>query len=471
MTKNWMRLQRVLKLAGGRNMLLAFCLLITAIYGCNDSSTNPPPEDVETEADFYIALTGNDANPGTIDQPWRTIGKAASTLSPGETALVRAGTYPERVIVQKSGSPGKLITIAAYPGETVTIDGAGLSLPEDWGGLVDISDRSYVRISGLRVINAGPDLNAVGILIDNSQHITIDHNYTYNTVSSGIAAWGCTNITIDSNEVELACNDGENECLTVAVTDTFVISHNEVHHSGPGSLGGEGIDAKDGSSNGEVFGNHVHDNQRLGIYVDAWDKHTFNIRIYNNLVHDNVGSDGLTLASESGGLLENVSVFNNVVYNNGLSGITISTNGESVLHPMRDIFIINNTFAGNGSEIWGGGITLENPDVENVILRNNICSDNVWYQIGIDPEISLQEVTVDYNLIDGYRDFEGELRGDNYQEGDPLFVNPSAGNFHLQSGSPAVDQGSNVDAPVGDFDGISRPQGNGIDIGAFEYQP
>ena len=54
-----------------------------------------------------------------------------------------------------------------------------------------------------------------------SSYITIEKNYTYNTVSSGIAVWNSNNIIIDGNEVELACNDGEQECITVAVTHTF----------------------------------------------------------------------------------------------------------------------------------------------------------------------------------------------------------------------------------------------------------
>ncbi len=44
----------------------------------------------------------------------------------------------------------------------------------------------------------------------------------------------------------------------MAGTDTFKIRNNHVHNGGPGSIGGEGIDAKDGSSNGKIYQNHVH---------------------------------------------------------------------------------------------------------------------------------------------------------------------------------------------------------------------
>jgi len=38
---------------------------------------------VASGATYYVATTGNDTNPGTFDQPWRNIGKAASTVVAG----------------------------------------------------------------------------------------------------------------------------------------------------------------------------------------------------------------------------------------------------------------------------------------------------------------------------------------------------------------------------------------------------
>jgi hypothetical protein len=52
---------------------------------------------------------------------------------------------------------------------------------------------------------------------------------------------------------------------------------------------------------------------------------------------------------------------------------------------------------------------------------------------------------------------------------DPRFVNFSAGDFHLLSSSPLVDQGTNLSIVGNDYDGVTRPQGGGYDIGAFEY--
>ena len=455
-----MRLKKFILVISITLMLLAV-LILSSGYLTSTATSISAKEKV-----YYVAKNGSDKNPGTSDLPWLTIQHAAETMVAGDTVYIKAGTYKERVIPHNSGSADNYIVYIAHPGDTVTIDGDSISLPSEWGGLFDVSDKSYIKISGLRIINAGPNDNNVGILVDNSSHIIIEKNYTYNTVSSGIGVWDSDNIIIADNEVELACNDGEQECITVAVTDTFEVKNNHVHHGGPGNMGGEGIDVKDGSSNGKVYKNHVHDINRLGIYVDAWDKHTYNIEVFQNIVHD-CADNGFALVSEKGGLLENITFYNNIAYNNEACGFTFGHWGEHApSRPMKNIKVINNTFYNNGEGSWGGGISVESQDAEDVVIRNNICSQNLSFQIQV--EVSIPNLTVDYNLIDGYRGYDDEIYGSDYLEGDPMFVNPSRADFHLQEGSPAIDNGSSVDAPNDDFNGNPRPQGDGYDIGAYE---
>lgn len=418
---------------------------------------------------YYVSPAGSDANPGTRDLPWQTITKAANTLKAGDTVFIGSGTYRESVTPVNSGASGQYISYTAREGATVIVDGASVSL-EEYTGLFFIANKSYIKVSGLQIRNAGPNPNNAGILVDASHHIILQGNRTSNTVSSGIGVWNSSEIAVEANEVELACNDGQQECITVAGTCGFTVAGNHVHHNGPGSNGGEGIDIKDGSCNGRVSGNNVHDLSRLGIYVDAWDKHTYGVTIDKNRVA-NCRNDGITLASEMGGLLEEVLVSNNVVSDNLLHGIAVTPNGPVTAPPMRNITIINNTFHNNGDgnvpSPWGGGIAVDNPNLENLVIRNNIFSDNLFFQILVDvPVTGLQ---VDHNLIDGFRDYAGETLGTFPVTGDPLFVDAAAGNYRLQVGSPARDKGTASGAPADDFDSIKRPQGQGVDLGAHEY--
>jgi len=416
---------------------------------------------------YYVSPGGDDLWAGTQAYPWATIGHAASMVTAGDTVLIKQGTYAERVAPTLSGSPGNVITFAAYPGHSVTIDGTGVSLPPGWGGLFEISGLSDITVQGIALVNAGTDDNHAGFLVEGSSNITIQGCTTTDTRSSGIGVWSSSNITISGNEVVLACNDGEQECITIADTDGFVVANNHVHHGGPGSIGGEGIDTKDGSRNGIVLANRVHHINRLGIYADAWDEHTFNIEVLGNTVYSCHGS-GLAVAAENGGLLESVKLYNNLSYDNYHSGISVGGWGEpGAAHPMATILIVNNTLVGNGTSGWGGGVFLENSEATGVVIRNNVCSNNQSFQIA--DEIGLTDLVVSHNLLDTFQDYPGELYGTAYQLGDPLFVAASSKDFHLTAGSPAVDNGTSLDAPSTDLDGCHRPLGAAVDIGAFEF--
>jgi hypothetical protein len=54
---------------------------------------------------------------------------------------------------------------------------------------------------------------------------------------------------------------------------------------------------------------------------------------------------------------------------------------------------------------------------------------------------------------------------------DPKFVNPTGNDFHLMTGSPAIDAADPAATLSTDYDGVARPQGAGRDLGAFEYKP
>ncbi|HID76347.1 MAG TPA: DUF1565 domain-containing protein [Planctomycetaceae bacterium] len=70
------------------------------------------------------ARSGDDAAPGTAQSPLRTISGAVERAVPGDTILVRAGLYRERVRFVRSGEPGRPIRLEAAPGQRVVLSGA-----------------------------------------------------------------------------------------------------------------------------------------------------------------------------------------------------------------------------------------------------------------------------------------------------------------------------------------------------------
>ena len=73
---------------------------------------------------IYVATDGADGNPGTLQQPLRSINAAAQLAQPGDTVFIRGGTYRETVRPSRSGAADAPITFTAYNGETVTVSGA-----------------------------------------------------------------------------------------------------------------------------------------------------------------------------------------------------------------------------------------------------------------------------------------------------------------------------------------------------------
>jgi hypothetical protein len=66
----------------------------------------------------------SDEGPGTAEQPWKTIGKAAATLGLGDTVLIRGGVYREEVVLRSSGTAEKPIRFQAAAGAYVLLTGA-----------------------------------------------------------------------------------------------------------------------------------------------------------------------------------------------------------------------------------------------------------------------------------------------------------------------------------------------------------
>ncbi len=132
-----------------------------------------------------------------------------------------------------------------------------------------------------------------------------------------------------------------------------------------------------------------------------------------------------------------------------------------------DMWVANNTFVNNSSLLQGGALyCFEGP----MRISNNIFA-------GHDEE---QAVTTDSgtgtvtsNLFhDNFSDHSVALIPEGSISGDPLFTNPSDGDYSLLPGSPAIDAGDAGEVPgeaTTDREGNPRLSGSRPDIGAYEF--
>lgn len=466
---------------------------------------------------YYVAPGGNDWGPGSFDEPWETIAKATETMVAGDTTFIREGVYYQRAGFNNSGTAEEKIVLMAYENENVVMDGSEISntllyIPRNHIEIANIKfrnghnwaifllDCSNVKIqnceiqdnllSGIRVLtssnielvnntfeNNSPNEHwggaiwasvitnilvtnnnvnncpAYGIMIEHSANVIVENNYTYNTIHSGIAIAGSDSVRVFDNEIALACNGSYSECLSLNDCHDFLVYNNEVHTSGIVTYGGEGISAGGGSYNGKVYNNYVHDLDKVSIYVCEGDNYTHDIEVFGNIVDK--CDNGIAVGSEGGGPVENISIYRNIVSNCVGIGINVAPWVEDGLR--KDIKIHNNTFYKNA-----GGIVIETSNVENISVLNNICSENIVFQIAIVHEEAIEDVTVEYNIFDGEQIDDVSLYSEHYILDSPEFADTANMDFHLTENSPAIDEG-HPDPQYNDPDGTRN------DIGAYYY--
>ena len=133
---------------------------------------------------YYIATNGSDSNPGTELKPWLTLQKATTTLMPGDTVLVKNGTYNKQgIAINRSGTATAWITYKAYPGNKPKIVSSG------WKGL-DFNNVAYIEWNGFEiqgVPTSATNYSGDGVWIENTtHHIRIMNNDIYGFGGGGI---------------------------------------------------------------------------------------------------------------------------------------------------------------------------------------------------------------------------------------------------------------------------------------------
>lgn len=374
---------------------------------------------------YYLATTGDDRQDGSSNAPWATFNHAIFILQPGDTLLVREGLYEEGEIwIRKErgmgGANGRFVTLMAYPGETVRLDGARRM----------IVDADYVRIQGL----------------------TFLHTY-----SLDFPWWGSPNAR---NHAEIL----DNRFIGSFSIPLEFCGNNSI-------IAGNIIENQNGEShaiylhygrNNIVRGNRILGTQKYGIHV--YDEHKSEdppgfVREYHNiLIEDNYISDSKTRAGiilgtsadnrSFGVVMDSVTIRRNTIVANAAQGILVKCWAGRIEH----VDICNNTLYKNGE-----GIRLENAHSVNIF--NNIIIPIRGFHIYNNEEST--NVTALNNLY-----WQSPLRLIGVTDSkaivaDPLFVRTKKNNFELQFDSPARKAGRAV---AGARDGTAP------DIGAHETQ-
>ena len=495
-------------------------VIITAVSAETPASAAVAVISLGTGPAFYVATTGNDSNDGSFAAPWRTIQHAANTAVAGDTVYVMGGVYNEIVTFPNSGSAASgYITFESYPGQTAIIDGTGLSVPGGQYGLLQIQNRNYLAIAGFEIRNYTSNSIAdvpIGIFITGADNfIQILGNRVHDIVTTakgcqanalGVAAYGSrapasiNHLTITGNEV-YDNTTGCSETVTLngnvknwSVTNNLIHDNNNI---GFDAIGFEHVSpqaAYDRARNGEVSGNIIYnitsyDNPAYGkqfaadgIYVDGGTQ----IVIERNLVHH--ADLNLELASENKGKLSSfITARSNLIYYANSVGVSIGGYG-----PARGgtdhCAIVNNTLFMNDTKNTGNGEFQIQFYATNNIFENNIVSATAEARFLHSRTTSEPDpATLDYNLYfsptgggkwewnqtwyPGLAKYQATGQDAHSTFANPLFLSTQTPDLHVQSSSPAVNNGINLGSSIVgalDFAGNPRVEGSHIDIGAYE---
>lgn len=473
-----------------------------------------------TAAVYYVAVDGDNNNPGTLAQPWRTVQYAADQVIAGDVVWVRGGVYNERVTIQASGSEAEgAITFQSYTGETAVLDGAGLTVPDDNNGLFLIDSQAHITIEGFELRNyttTNPDRVPIGIFVTgDAHHIRLRNNLVHHIENNGGSEGNAHGIAIYGTEAPNAIHDlliegnelrnltlGNSEALVLNGNVTnFVVSHNQVHDNdniGLDFIGFEGVapdpvydQARDGVVSENVVYNidtinnpaYFGEQSAAGIYVDGGTR----IVIERNHVYQS--NFGIEIASEHDNrATSDITVRNNLLVHNHIAGLAMG-GYDTQRGRTENCAIVNNTFFENDANQTGSGELLIQFDTRDNIIKNNIFFANQQSLFFSNDYVENQGNVVDYNLyfapdgstnsewgwqnvyytgFDAYRTATGNDAHALFA--DPHFVNTAVPDLHLLAGSPAIDQGENLtDAGLMDFDGNIRQQNGRVDMGAFEW--
>ncbi|HNR30229.1 MAG TPA: PKD domain-containing protein [Candidatus Hydrogenedentes bacterium] len=191
-------------------------------------------------------------------------------------------------------------------------------------------------------------------------------------------------------------------------------------------------------------------------------------RVFNCIFLDNA-TTGSFLTQGLGGAVYNTSGasprFENCVFQGNAARATLFQDGlGGAMYSLSCApLLVNCTFSENrthGAFLSNGdGGALYNRHA-SPIVSNCIFWDDFPNEI-VNSGVGAADVT--------YSDVAGGYPGAGNIAAAPLFANPQQRDLSLRFDSPCIDTGTLAGAPAADILGVPRPQGDGVDMGAYEH--
>lgn len=423
-------------------------------------------------AEYFVATNGNDSDSGTQDSPWRTIQKAADTVSAGDTVYIRSGTYSEGTIYIKSSGKddNTRITFTNFGNENVIIEATfslgnydwltfrGLTIQNCNNGFYEAQSRGmagsdYITVENCIIQNT----TSYGIYIARGKYVTVRNCIIKNTGNSCINTYGSNWLIQDNDISNPAVEDG-------------------IHFSGGGHT---------------ISRNYVHD-----INAPA-PSHTDGIQV--SCGHDSIVEYNIIENSRSSAIMQDCvddsqpDRCDGMIYRYNLIYVTQEfsqyTNAgiRMMLYHSVGMKIYNNIFAFNGTpNVQAIRVQDKTPSHPSTV---EVYNNTFYYMTGINGYTGASSLSIDNNIYYGNSDQNPKTQNDtgaNSVRADPNFEfnnntmrpGPSFGAILAakwlkpKSGSPAINAGRNIAEKSGwrgvDIANNSVPIGT-WDIGAYEF--
>lgn len=398
-------------------------------------------------ATYHVAFDGDDANAGTSPaQAFATLQHAADMALAGDSVVVHPGTYMGFAAMDHIGTSTAPIVFRAMAGATIDV-------PCSYNDLdgINVENTAWIVVEGFRV----EGMPRAGIRTALSDHVTIRHNVCADNYRWGIFTGFAEHVTIEHNE----CSGSEDE--------------HGIYHS-------------NSADDPIIRFNHLHHNNGCGIHMNGdasmgGDGTISGAQVYANIIHDNGAGGGSAINGD--GLID-ASIYNNVVYGNHASGISLYMIDAGA--PSTGNRVYNNTVVNPSDARWC--INITDGSTGNTLINNILVNQHAWRgSISISAN-SLGGFISHHNLLKNALSLDGgstaitlaQWQSAGYDANSmiasapaQLFADANGGDFSAASNTAQqVDAGSAAVGPIVQVDllGILRPQGSAYDIGAQEHE-